>query len=145
MNSTPSVVVERWNSESLWLALVVLSSIALWIVLFLSAIGIFYAIFFGVFFFITHLAFIAHIRGSAVKISSEQFPELYSTINELSMKIGLEPVPDAYLMQQGGALNAFATKLFRSNIIVLYSDLLEACGDNTTARNMIIGHELGHI
>ncbi|MCH7947495.1 MAG: M48 family metallopeptidase, partial [candidate division Zixibacteria bacterium] len=145
MNSTPSVVVKRWSSESIWLALVILTSIALWILLFLSAIGIFYAILFGVFFFLTHLAFIAHIRGSAVKISSEQFPEIYSTVNELSMKIGLEPVPEAYLMQQGGALNALAIKLFRSNIIVLYTDLLEACGDNTTARNMIIGHELGHI
>lgn len=145
MNSTPSVVVKRWSSESIWLALVILTSIALWILLFLSAIGIFYAILFGVFFFLTHLAFIAHIRGSAVKISSEQFSELYNTVNELSMKIGLEPVPEAYLMQQGGALNALAIKLFRSNIIVLYTDLLEACGDNTTARNMIIGHELGHI
>ncbi len=145
MNSTPSVVVNRWSSESIWLALVVLTSIALWILLFLSAIGIIYAIFFGVFFFLTHLAFIAYIRGSAVKISSEQFPEIYSTVSELCMKIGLEPVPEVYLMQQGGALNAFATRLFRSNILVLYSDLLEACGDNTTARNMIIGHELGHI
>jgi hypothetical protein len=28
---------------------------------------------------------------------------------------------------------------------VLLSDLLEACGDNAAARDMIIGHELGHI
>jgi Peptidase family M48 len=28
---------------------------------------------------------------------------------------------------------------------VLLSDLLEACGDNRAARDMIIGHELGHI
>jgi peptidase M48-like protein len=29
--------------------------------------------------------------------------------------------------------------------VVLFSDLLEACGDNTGARDMIIAHELGHV
>jgi len=30
-------------------------------------------------------------------------------------------------------------------MVILYSDLLEACGDDESARDMIIGHELGHI
>src|SRR5258705_8404543 len=55
------------------------------------------------------------------------------------------PVPETYLMQAGGSLNAFATRFLRSHMVVLFSDLLEACGDNTAARDMIIAHELGHI
>jgi hypothetical protein len=59
--------------------------------------------------------------------------------------MGVDPVPEAYLMQAGGALNAFATRFLRTHLVVLYSDLLEACGDNTAARDMIIAHELGHV
>jgi hypothetical protein len=48
-------------------------------------------------------------------------------------------------MQQNGAMNAFAMRFLRTHMVVLLSDLLEACGDNAAARDMIIGHELGHI
>ena len=54
-------------------------------------------------------------------------------------------MPEVYLMQQDGAINAFATRFLRSQIVVLLADLLDACGDNDRARDMIIGHELGHI
>ena len=49
------------------------------------------------------------------------------------------------MLQTGGALNALATKLFGSNLIVLYSDLVEACDENEAALDMIVAHELGHI
>jgi hypothetical protein len=48
-------------------------------------------------------------------------------------------------MQAGGALNALATRLFGTSFVILFSDLLEACGDNEAARDMIIAHELGHV
>ncbi len=42
-------------------------------------------------------------------------------------------------------MNAFATKLTSRNFIVIYSDLLEACGDEGKEIDMIIGHEIGHL
>jgi hypothetical protein len=66
-------------------------------------------------------------------------------VQDLALRAGIRRVPDAYLLQAGGALNAVATKFLRSRFVVLYSDLLEACGDDEKARDMIIGHELGHI
>jgi hypothetical protein len=59
--------------------------------------------------------------------------------------MGQRHMPAVYLMQQDGALNVFAMRFLRSHMVVLLSDLLEACGDNQFARDMIIGHELGHI
>jgi hypothetical protein len=92
-----------------------------------------------------HLIFVAHVRGSAIRIGPDQFPELHARIHEIARRIGMKKVPDAYLMQGDGGLNAFATRFARSHMIILLSDLLEACGDNEAARDMIIGHELGHI
>jgi hypothetical protein len=58
--------------------------------------------------------------------------------------VGMEP-PAASLMLAGGSLNALATRFLGSDFIVLFSDLLEACGDNAAARDFIIAHELGHL
>jgi len=136
---------ERWPSEMPLRILVISAALFVWFILCVSIVGVIYGLMLAVFFFISHLALVTHLRGNAVKLQADQFPALYRRVAELSSQLGIKPVPDAYLMQSGGDLNAFATKFFRSNIIVLYSDLLEACGDNESARDMIIGHELGHI
>lgn len=140
-----SVNVERWPSELPLQALCFLASLGIYVVLAISIIGIIYAVAFAVFFFVAHAAFVAYIRGSAVRLGPQQLPELHRRVQEIAQRIGLDEVPDSYLMQAGGALNAFATRFLGLNVIVLYSDLLEACGDNEAARDMIIAHELGHV
>jgi Zn-dependent protease with chaperone function len=137
--------VRRWETEIPLLILVILISIALWIFVAISIIGIFYAVFFSIFFFLAQVGFIAHLRGSAIKLGPQQMPELHARVVSIASRLGLAKVPDAYLMQAGGSLNALATKLFRSNFIVLYSELVEACGDDTEAVDFIVAHELGHV
>ena len=136
--------VERWPSELPLFTLVLLISLVLWLAIVISVVGLLYAVFFGVFFFVTHMAFVAHVRGSSVKLKRDQFPELYDTVARLSQQLEMDR-PDAYVMQSGGALNALATRFLGAKIIVLFSDLLEACGDNHAARDMIIAHELAHL
>ena len=140
-----TVNIQRWPSEIPLFILVLLSAIVCWIFFVLSIIGIAYAIMIGIIFFVSHVAFITHLRGSAVRIGPDQMPELFDRVQHISRRIGLKKPPVAYVMQAGGTLNALATKFFSSNFIVLFSDLLEACGDNTEARDMIIAHELGHL
>lgn len=137
--------VRRWPSERPLFAICVAVSAVLWLLLTLSVVGLVYALSIALFFFVVHLSFIVHVRGNSVRIGADQFPALHQRIGDIARKIGMKKAPAAYLMQGGGALNAFATRFARSHMIVLLSDLLEACGDNTAARDMIIGHELGHI
>ncbi len=143
--SQAPVRVERWQTERPLLVLVILAALAIWLLLALSIIGLIYAAFIGLFLFVSHLAFIAHLRGSAVRLGPGQLPHLHRRVEELSARLGLRRAPAAYVMQAGGTLNALATRFFATNFIVLFSDLLDACGDNTQARDMIIGHELGHL
>ncbi len=137
--------IQRWPTETLFTWLVGFFAASIWLLLAFTIIGFFYALLIFVAIYLGHIGFIAHIRGSAVKLSPEQFPEIHQAVVNLANRVGFEKIPDAYIMQQGGALNAFATKFFKSNMLVLYSDLLEACGSNTDARDMIIAHELGHL
>jgi Zn-dependent protease with chaperone function len=140
-----SVTVERWPTERPLFALALVVSIILWFLAVISIVGIIYAAVLGLIFFMVHLGFIAHVRGSAVRLSPDQFPELHQRVARMAVRLGMIRVPETYVMQAGGALNAFATRFIGANIVVLYSELLEACGDDEAARDMIIAHELGHI
>jgi Zn-dependent protease with chaperone function len=139
------ISVDRWPSELPLLGLVIIASIGIWLLLIVSIIGITYGLILMLFFFLMHLSFIAHVRGNGVRLSPEQLPELYVRVKELSERARIHKMPEVYLIQAGGALNALATKLFKSRMVVLYTDLLDACGEDESARDMIIGHELGHI
>jgi len=89
---------------------------------------------------------IGYIKGNAVKISQKQFSDIYSIIEKQSQALGLYKVPDVFILQQGGLLNAFATHFVGTNFIVIYSDILEeAYQENLPSVEFVIGHELGHI
>jgi Zn-dependent protease with chaperone function len=143
-SSSAPIVVSRWPTEKPLLVLTAIAAAIMWLVLIVSGIGIVYIVMIATFLAVMHLILVGNLRGSAVRLGPQQFPELYSAIDTLSRRMRMR-TPEAYLMQAGGALNAFATRFVGSNIIVLYSDLLAACGDDTAARDMIIAHELGHI
>src|SRR5690606_14374038 len=89
---------------------------------------------------------IGYLKGNAVEVSEKQFPEIYSIVVEQSNRLGLKYLPYVYLLQNGGVLNAFATRFFGANYVVIYSDVLEeAFEDNIETVRFIIGHELGHV
>jgi Zn-dependent protease with chaperone function len=139
------VVVPSWPSETPLLAAVVLASLGLWLILALTIIGLVYALLIAAVLFFSHVLFVAHVRGSGVRLGPEQFPELWQRVVELACRAGLEAPPESYLMESGGALNAFATRLFRGRLVVLFTPLVEACGEDRAALDMVIGHELGHL
>lgn len=142
---TPArIAPARWPTEMPLFVAVVFVAVLIWILMIISIFGIVYAVMLGLFFFVSHIAFVSHLRGSGVKLGPDQFPELHSRIEDLSRAMQMQP-PDAYMIQAGGTLNAFATRFLGRNIMVLYSDLLEACADNEGARDMIIAHELAHL
>ena len=138
------IQANRWPTEiPLFLAVAFVAGL-IWLVLVLSVFGVVYGALIGLFFFVSHLAFVSHLRGSGVRLGPDQFPDLHRRVTELARAMGMEP-PAAYLIQAGGSLNAFATRFLGRDIVVLYSDLLEACGDDGDARDMIITHELAHL
>jgi Zn-dependent protease with chaperone function len=87
-----------------------------------------------------------HIRGNGVRISPDQLPEVHRIANQLAESLELKRVPAIYVVQQGGALNAFATKFIRRDFVVVYSDFLELAyeqGEDELA--FVLAHELAHV
>ena len=50
----------------------------------------------------------AGIRGSAVRLSRRQFPDIYAVKEDFARRLGLKRDPEIYLMSGNGVLNAFA-------------------------------------
>ena len=96
--------------------------------------------------FLAQGLFIGHIRGNAIRISPQQFPDVHKAVQEMAQRMGLSPAPAVYVLQAGGLLNAFATRFLGRNFVVIYSDVLElALEKGESELNFVICHELAHI
>jgi Zn-dependent protease with chaperone function len=137
------------KNENLMYGLCILTSIAVAIYLLLSIIGAIIFIVLGLLSLFSHAISMTHIQVNGVRLKENQFPDLYKRVVELSEKMELKKVPEVYIVESGGTLNAFATKVFGvfgKNMVVLYSDFVDISFDsNGNEIDYVIAHELAHI
>lgn len=91
-------------------------------------------------------------RANSVEITADQFPDVHARIVRYAEEFGLEEVPRAYMLQQGGTLNAIASKHNRTNFIRINAEIFEVgqfgVGPRSAdpeALDFIIAHEMGHV
>ena len=137
-----TIQVARWPSEIPLRIAIILVSIVLWLLIIVGkfGLGLIYFALIAVFLFFVQVGFIAYLRGSAVRLGPDQFPEIYQRVVEFAQRSGMKKEPEAYLMQAAGSLHALHTKFFRRQMVVPNAALLESCGADTEARDLIIGH-----
>src|SRR5215208_5662082 len=88
----------------------------------------------------------AGIRGSAVRLSRRQFPDIYAVKEDFARRLRLKREPEIYLMSGNGVLNAFAASTFGYDFVVIHSELFSNTYEkNRDALAFILGHELGHL
>lgn len=104
-----------------------------------------YGLGFALFLLFAQSAFISYLRGTAVKITPQQFPDLHDRIIDCCRKLDMSQEPEAFLLHMGGTFNALATRFLGRNFIVLFSDVVDALEDHPDALNFYIGHEIGHL
>lgn len=120
----------------------VLSSLG-WLAVLVSIVGAIYALLGALFFLSAHALFLAHVRANGVRVGPRQLPELHARVVAAAGRLGLAQAPAVYVLQGGGLLNAFATKLLSRRYVILLSDLLDHCADPRQL-DFVVGHELGH-
>jgi Zn-dependent protease with chaperone function len=88
----------------------------------------------------------ASVRGTAVRLSDSQFPDLYRTAEDFARKLGLRRPSEIFLANGNGTLNAFAAQATRHDYVVLSNELfVNLHNSNRDGLRFILGHELGHI
>lgn len=136
-----------YNKEKPLFVISLTISILFWTVLLVGTFGMMlvWVLFFFLFYLFAQSAFISYLKGTAVKITPHQFPDLHQRIVACSRKLGVKEIPEAYLLHAEGAFNALATRFLGRHFIVLFSDVVDALEEQPEALNFYIGHELGHI
>lgn len=87
----------------------------------------------------------AQLKGSAIEVGPEQFPEIHECAQVFAQRLGMKSTPAIYLVE-GNVINAAALKVAGRQVIVLLDDIVDAClrsGDTRTLA-FIIGHEMAH-
>ncbi len=136
-----------YGKEKLLFSMLLLLSSLFWLALLLGTVGLVlvWVLMFFLFYLFAQSAFISYLKGTAVLITAQQFPDLHQRITACAAKLGMKEIPDAYLMHGNGVFNAFATRFLGRNFMVLLSDVVDALDERPESLNFYIGHELGHI
>lgn len=79
--------------------------------------------------------------GSTIKVTQNNFPDIYNLLNEACDILHITHIPDLYI-QWGYDVNAFTTGS-ENPIIVLNSGAVDLLGDDELL--YVLGHEIGHI
>lgn len=150
MANSSSAKALRTSREKTLFAISAVFSAIVWLVLVVTVICIVYGALIGLFVLIAHCLVMAHLTGNGVRIGPKQLPDLWARVEAAARRLGLDKVPEAYVVQSGGLLNAFATKILSRRFIILYSDLVEgfdveAAIAQPNELDFVIGHELGHV
>lgn len=141
---TPEDLV--YNKEKVYFWVVLFISMISYVLFAVSIIGLIIILCLFVLSFILHGISMGQIRTNAVKLSPEQFPTIYKKVEELCHNMELKKVPDVYVLQSGGVLNAFATRFFSKNMVVVYSEIFDLIEEGLEEElDFILAHELAHI
>jgi Zn-dependent protease with chaperone function len=140
---TPSLTSDR---ETIYFILSIIFSMFIYIFAAVSIIGIGIAVSILAIILYANLIMLGSIRGNGIRIQQNQFPDVYERVVALSNAMGLKRVPEVFIVQSEGALNAFATRFFGRDMVVIYSEVFELARQGGAAElDFIIAHELSHI
>jgi len=133
------------NERKLFVIAVTIASIV-WVAVVVASFGL--ALLFVPIVFLVYLfaqsGFISYIKGNGVRVTDTQFHDLHARLKFCCERIGMQDVPEMYLVRTD-TFNALATKFLGRRFIVLFTDVADALADEPDALNFYIGHELGHL
>ena len=131
--------------EETYFIFAVIVSVIAWVALAITIVGLFYALLIAFFLWLGNGLLAAHLRSEAVQVNEQQLPRLYAAYREVCAKFNLTEPPDLYVVQAGGALNAFAARHAGRSFVVVFSDIVDALGADSAEMKFILGHEIGHL
>jgi len=133
------------KKEKTYFAFVLAVSVIVWLFIIISIVGLIYGLVFAVFIWFANGLFIANLKADCVQVNEDQLPKLYETYKDVCAQLEVASMPELYVLQSGGLLNAFATRHAGRDFVVLFSDAVEAYDLESDEIRFLLGHELGHV
>lgn len=87
----------------------------------------------------------AKARANGVKVGPDQFPELHSLYLKIARALEMEWVPELYVVNGNGVVNAYALSCnTRRNYVVLHAEIACLIERSPQVVEFVLAHELGH-
>ncbi len=133
--------------EMLYYKLSVLFATIIWIIIVVTTLGIslIYLWIVWIFIVFSHALFLSYIKWYGIKVTRNQFVEIYSLAEWIATKLNMKSVPAIYIYNMDGTFNAFATHFFSRNFIIITTSILDACWDDLEKLRFIMAHEMVHL
>lgn len=87
-------------------------------------------------------------RAMSIRITPKNFPDIYERVELYAKRLGMKKVPEVYIIQQNGILNAFSAFIVRKQYIEIFADIFEIAyreHQDLDSISFIIAHEMAHI
>src|SRR5437773_11075026 len=84
-----------------------------------------YVLIFALAIWFTHGMMLGRVRGNGIRVSARQLPAVHRQVQEHARSLQLKKAPDVYVIESGGIMNAFATRFFGREFVVIHSDIRE--------------------
>ncbi len=110
----------------------------------LTMLGV-YVVFIWLFIMFQKIYLVGYLKGNGIPVTERQFPEIFEVYKKTSEELGIKKLPPLFVLQQGGALNAFAIRFSCKNYIAVYSDIFSLVDTDAEALKFVLAHELGHV
>ena len=90
--------------------------------------------------------FKAHIFGNSIRVTEMQFSEVYKIALEMAKKMGVMRVPDIFIVNMEGRINALALRFIGHAYVILYASLVDLMLKRNAVKELraIVAHELAH-
>jgi len=91
-------------------------------------------------------SFKAHIFGNSIRVTEMQFSEVYKIALEMAKKMGVAQVPDIFIVNMEGRINAFARRFIGHAYVSLTASLVDLMLKRNAIKELrtVVAHELAH-
>ena len=138
----------RHPKESFYFLIAAIGGGFVWFMLLLSTFGLIliWGLLAAIGLWIAQQMLQAKILGNAIKVTENQFPEIYNAAKDSADKAGMKNLPDVFVVNTDGVINAFAVKLFSRRYTILASSLVDLMYDQNDVRTVqfVMAHEMAH-
>lgn len=94
--------------------------------------------------FVAKGLFVGMIRGNSIRVTKDQYPDIYAIVEEQARSLKIEQMPEIYITC--GHFNAFVTRFTRRDILMIYSEVVEtSLRGSYDVLKYVTAHELCHI
>jgi len=90
----------------------------------------------------------ARVRAQSIRVTEDNFPEIYYKSIELARLLRLRKVPPVYITQGNGIINAFASAVIGRRYALLHAEIVEVAyleHKDFEAVYFVLAHEFAHI